>query len=158
MRVIQTFDGKVYLGFILIAAITVPMQGLPNFLVYLRPKLARIRKKYPKAGWLQLFQRSLARNASVAGQNAQVSSAPRFNPSEINGNSGVSILEELEADDDAEALDVEEDDYNSTDGMEPVDEDEEGEEETDVNLEVPQAAQKARIDEICEGTRIYADA
>lgn len=157
MRVIQAFDGKVYFGFILIAAITVPMQGLPNFLVYLRPKLVRVRKKDSNAGWLQLFQRSLARNASVVRhKNAQVSSAPHFNPSEINGNSGVSILEELEADDDAEPLDVEEDDYNSTDGMEPVYE--EGEEETDVNLELPQAAQKARIDEICEGARIYADA
>jgi hypothetical protein len=37
-RILQTVNGKVYFPLLLIAAMTTPMQGLPNFLVYLRPR------------------------------------------------------------------------------------------------------------------------
>ena len=61
-RLIQTANGDVYYPLLLVAAITVPMQGLPNFLVYLRPRLQKIGRSDPTAGWMKRFARSIARN------------------------------------------------------------------------------------------------
>jgi hypothetical protein len=36
-RLLQTIQGKTYYPLLVIAALTVPIQGLPNFLVYLAP-------------------------------------------------------------------------------------------------------------------------
>jgi len=88
-RLIQTINGQVYYPLVLIAAITVPMQGLPNFVVYLRPKLRRVRKHYPNAGWIQWVARSMSRNESrhVAGEAARlqrISAMDGMNPSHIN--------------------------------------------------------------------------
>ena len=61
-RLIQTIDdGKVYYPLLLIAAITVPVQGLPNFLVYLMPRYTKVKKEMPKAGLIKWLQSSLAR-------------------------------------------------------------------------------------------------
>jgi len=47
VRLIQAFGGKtVPYSLILISAITVPIQGLPNFLVFLRPKLLAAYRKW----------------------------------------------------------------------------------------------------------------
>ena len=43
---------------ILVAAVTVPMQGLPNFLVYLRPRLQRARRLNPNGRWYKWFAQS----------------------------------------------------------------------------------------------------
>ena len=82
-------NGKVYYPLVLIAAITVPMQGLPNFVVYLRPKLRRVRKRYPHAGWVQWVARSMSRNesrhaANEVGSLRQISVMDGMNPSRIN--------------------------------------------------------------------------
>ena len=61
---IQAFDGTVYYPLVLVAAITVPMQGLPNFLVYLRPKIRRARRLNPNAHWCKWFVRSVAMDDS----------------------------------------------------------------------------------------------
>lgn len=46
LRVLQTIDSHLYsFPLVVAAAITVPMQGLPNFLIYLRPKLKKIASK-----------------------------------------------------------------------------------------------------------------
>ncbi len=39
----QQVNGKVYFPLLLLAALTVPLQGLPNFLVYLLPRLKKLR-------------------------------------------------------------------------------------------------------------------
>ncbi len=39
----QQVNGKVYFPLLLLAALTVPLQGLPNFLVYLLPRLKTLR-------------------------------------------------------------------------------------------------------------------
>ena len=69
-RLIQSINGQVYYPLVLISAITVPMQGLPNFVVYLLPKLRRVRKRDPGAGWVNWVARSLARDKSTG--SAQV--------------------------------------------------------------------------------------
>ena len=51
VRLIQAFGGEtVPYSLMLISAITVPIQGLPNFLVYLRPKLQLAYRKW-RAGY-----------------------------------------------------------------------------------------------------------
>ena len=92
-RLIQTVNGRVYYPLVLIAAITVPMQGLPNFVVYLRPKLRRARRRDPNAGWFNWVARSMARNESRHESNVSAAEAARMqrisvidgmNPSRIN--------------------------------------------------------------------------
>ena len=65
-RLIQTANGGVYFPLVLVAAITVPMQGLPNFLVYLRPRLRKVRRSNPTAGWMKRFARSIARDDNIS--------------------------------------------------------------------------------------------
>ena len=83
-RLIQTINGKTYYPLVLIAAVTVPMQGLPNFVVYLRPKLRHVRKRYPNAGWIQWVARSMSRNDH--GEAARLRHVYTMNPSRINDN------------------------------------------------------------------------
>ena len=59
-RAIQTVNGKSYFILLLIASMTTPMQGLPNALVYLRPKFMKLRRERPHAGVWNWFRGSLA--------------------------------------------------------------------------------------------------
>ena len=69
-RLVQTlYDGRVYYPLVLISAMTVPLQGLPNFVVYVMPKLRRAKRRDPRAGWYNLVVRSLARDASLASSS-----------------------------------------------------------------------------------------
>ena len=46
-RLIQIYDpDKIWYPLVLAAAITVPIQGLPNFLIYLRPKLLKMIRRF----------------------------------------------------------------------------------------------------------------
>jgi hypothetical protein len=67
-RLIQTINGNVYYSLILIAAITVPLQGLPTFIIYLLPKLRRLRRNNPDAGWWHWFRSTLGRNQVTGGE------------------------------------------------------------------------------------------
>eukprot|EP00977_Amphora_coffeiformis_P029067 scaffold38456_cov176-Amphora_coffeaeformis.AAC.3 len=71
-RLIQVANDDLYYPLVLVAAITVPMQGLPNFLVYLRPRLQKIRQSNPSTGWMKRFVRSIARNDNVSISMASV--------------------------------------------------------------------------------------
>ena len=65
VRLIEAFDGTMYFPLILVAATTVPMQGLPNFLVYLRPRIRRaLRLHNRRAHWFHWFARSAALDGS----------------------------------------------------------------------------------------------
>jgi len=46
-RLIQTINGKSYFPLILLFAITTPLQGGFNFIVYIRPKYLKYRKEHP---------------------------------------------------------------------------------------------------------------
>ena len=59
VRLIQAFDGEVRFPLALVAAITVPMLGLPNVLVYLRPRIWRARRLHPSGKWYKWFARSI---------------------------------------------------------------------------------------------------
>ena len=59
VRFIQAFGGRVPVSLVIISAVTVPIQGLPNFLVYLRPKLQRAYRRNPKERWCKYFARSV---------------------------------------------------------------------------------------------------
>ena len=74
-RLLQTTTGKVYFPLLLIASITVPMQGLPNFIVYLRPMFLKMRRERPSEGifnWmlgsLQVGEAAFASEVGVAGE------------------------------------------------------------------------------------------
>lgn len=90
-RLIETINDKVYYPLILIAAITVPMQGLPNFIIYLLPKLQRLRSRDPDAGWVNWFGKSMARKPPRPPRGNRKGSVRQFssdhaehNPSDVN--------------------------------------------------------------------------
>jgi hypothetical protein len=60
VRIFQTVDVEVMYGFLLLAAINTPLQGLPNFLVYLYPKFAKLRRTKPALGFWGRVRKSMA--------------------------------------------------------------------------------------------------
>jgi len=62
VRLIQTFNGKVHFSLLLIAAMMTPLQGLPNFIVYLAPRFAKLKRERPHAGFWNWVSGSLAPN------------------------------------------------------------------------------------------------
>ena len=64
VRLFQTFDVEVKYGVFLLAAINTPFQGLPNCLVYLYPKFARLTRTKPELGFWGRVQKSVAVGAS----------------------------------------------------------------------------------------------
>lgn len=52
-------NGKVYYPILIIAAMTTPLQGLPNVIVYLGPKFREARKRHPDARFLNLVGSSV---------------------------------------------------------------------------------------------------
>jgi hypothetical protein len=64
VRVFQTVNVEVMYGFLLLAAITTPFQGLPNFLVYLYPKWRRTK---PELGFWRRFRKLLSAGESNKG-------------------------------------------------------------------------------------------
>ena len=62
------------------------MQGLPNFVVYLLPKLRKVRRREPGAGWYKWVAKSLARDrsASMRSRRGNTSMDGVVNPSRIN--------------------------------------------------------------------------
>jgi hypothetical protein len=68
-RLIETINGKVYFPLLLIASMTTPMQGLPNFVVYLAPKFRRLKRELPNAGVLNLVKRSLGASNEADGND-----------------------------------------------------------------------------------------
>jgi hypothetical protein len=61
---LQTVNGQVYFPLLLLAAMTAPLQGLPNTLIYLGPKFRKLRKEMPEAGLWTIFIASMAREQS----------------------------------------------------------------------------------------------
>ncbi|CAB9519452.1 expressed unknown protein [Seminavis robusta] len=59
-RLLQAINGNTYFPLLIIAAATTPLQGLPNFLVYLYPRYKKARKEMPNAGVLECFKSSIA--------------------------------------------------------------------------------------------------
>jgi hypothetical protein len=53
-------NGKVYFPILIIAAMTTPLQGLPNVIVYLGPKFREARKLHPGAPFLKLVASSVS--------------------------------------------------------------------------------------------------
>jgi hypothetical protein len=62
-RLLQTINGKTYFPLLRGASIMTPIQGLPNFLVYLRPMLRKLRQEQPRM-WRSV-QQSLATRSSM---------------------------------------------------------------------------------------------
>lgn len=65
-RLLQTVEGGVYYPLLLIAVITVPTQGLPNFLVYLAPRYYRMQKRKPQGNVWVWFKESISRTPAAA--------------------------------------------------------------------------------------------
>lgn len=83
-RVIERIEYEVYYPLILIAAITTPIQGLPNFLVYLMPKLHHFRRFDPSSAWWKWLVRSMAPQESrFTSFRHRVSSLGALDPSQI---------------------------------------------------------------------------
>jgi hypothetical protein len=64
VRIFQTVDVEMMYGFLLLAAINTPFQGLPNFLVYLYPRFARAK---PELGVWGRVRKSMATGESNNG-------------------------------------------------------------------------------------------
>ena len=73
VRLIQTINGKAYFALLLIASMMTPLQGLPNFIVYLAPQFAKLRRERPNAGFWNWFRSSLAANEAIVS-TAEISS------------------------------------------------------------------------------------
>lgn len=59
-RLLQAVNGQVYFGLLLVAGLTTPMQGLPNFLVYLGPRIVKLHRQRPNLSLIGLMQSSLS--------------------------------------------------------------------------------------------------
>lgn len=53
-------NGKIYYPLLLIAAMTTPLQGLPNVIVYLGPKFREARRRHPDAPFVNLVVSSVS--------------------------------------------------------------------------------------------------
>jgi hypothetical protein len=54
-RLIQTITGKVYYPLLVAAAATIPLQGIPNGIVFLYPKYAAMRERHKDWTMTQAF-------------------------------------------------------------------------------------------------------
>jgi hypothetical protein len=61
----------------------VPIQGLPNFLVYLGPKFIKVRRERPNDGVLKWLHRSLGNELPTPAPHAEVTSDPGSERREI---------------------------------------------------------------------------
>ena len=59
-RLVQQIVQETYFPLICFHAIFEPMQGLLNYLVYIRPRFLKLREQYPRAGPLQMLQMMVA--------------------------------------------------------------------------------------------------
>jgi hypothetical protein len=59
VRILQTIDHPTVYGLLVMAAMATPMQGLPNFIVYLYPLVMKTKKKNPKRGLINWVHVSL---------------------------------------------------------------------------------------------------
>jgi hypothetical protein len=59
VRILQTIDHPTVYGLLVMAAMATPMQGLPNFIVYLYPLVMKAKKKNPKRGLINWVHVSL---------------------------------------------------------------------------------------------------
>ena len=64
VRLFQTVDVDVPYAVLLLAAINTPFQGLPNCLVYLYPKFAKLTRTKPELGFWGRVRKSVAIGAS----------------------------------------------------------------------------------------------
>lgn len=58
-------SGKTYFPILLIAVTTVPMQGLPNFMVYLGPRFLKARRERPSDGMFKWLHRSMGKTSEA---------------------------------------------------------------------------------------------
>ena len=80
---LQTINGNVYYPLLLISVITVPMQGLPNFLVYLWPRFRRNQSRENGAdSRKRLIQVPPTRPSPDMVREELSSSEPVVNPSD----------------------------------------------------------------------------
>lgn len=76
-RLLQTINGKVYYPLLLAAAITIPLQGIPNGLVYLYPRYQTIRQRHREWTRLQAFVAVLNGESSISSVDGNRSSSHR---------------------------------------------------------------------------------
>jgi hypothetical protein len=67
VRLLQAVDVEVMYGILLLAAINTPLQGFPNFFVYLYPKLTKLRRTKPALGFWGRVRKSMATGESKDG-------------------------------------------------------------------------------------------
>jgi hypothetical protein len=66
-RLIQTITGKVYYPLLVAAAATIPLQGIPNGIVFLYPKYAAMRERHKDWTMTQAFLAVLSGVSSRGG-------------------------------------------------------------------------------------------
>ncbi|GAX15407.1 hypothetical protein FisN_8Lh297 [Fistulifera solaris] len=74
-RLLQQVNGKVYFPLLLLAALTVPLQGLPNFLVYLLPRLKKLRTSQ---GRERITQKIASRMSRLTSPSVVLYCAPAY--------------------------------------------------------------------------------
>ena len=79
VRIIQAAGAEVPYALLVISAITVPLQGLPNLIVYLGPRIRRIRKQESNMSWIRAAAVSVrSRGTSIAGATSEFDRSDLF--------------------------------------------------------------------------------